>query len=360
MKVFHCDHCGQLLFFENTRCLACGRTVAYLPDLSLMGSLEADRFYRGIWRSPLPAASARGYRLCRNYVEQQVCNWAIVNAGADALCASCRLTRVIPDLTRQGVHQAWYKLETAKRRLVYTLANAGLPLRNREEDPQGGLAFEFKADPPAGGEAVMTGHAGGVITINLAEADDAEREKRRTALHEPYRTLLGHMRHESGHYYWDRLIAGSDALFQARSIFGDERQDYSAALETHYRTGAPAGWQDRFVSSYATSHPWEDWAETWAHYLHIIDTLEMAAACGLSLRPRRSDEPSLSKMRTAEASTRAPFDGLIDNWISVAYLLNNLNRGLGHPDSYPFVLGPPVINKLKFIHAQIGRVATQT
>lgn len=350
MKVFHCDHCGQLLFFENTVCLSCGRRVAYLPDIGVVGSLDQDSNRTDRWRSPLPNASAGGYRLCRNYAEHEVCNWTVADDPAASLCLSCRLTRVIPDLTQPGVKVAWYRLETAKRRLVYTLLSAQLPVRSREEDPGGGLAFEFLADPPAGGAPVLTGHANGVITINVAEADDAEREKRRTALHEPYRTLLGHVRHESGHYYWDRLILQNGAVEKFREVFGDERQDYKAALDAHYRAGAPADWQDRFVSAYASAHPWEDWAETWAHYLHIIDTLEMAAHCGLTLRPRRPGEPSLPKPPPISAAWRGPFDRLIDNWLPVAYMLNNLNRGLGQPDGYPFVLSPAVIGKLRYVH----------
>jgi len=350
MKVFHCDHCGQLLFFENTVCLNCQHTVAYLPDLGVVGSLDRDLNDDGLWRSPLPDAAVQGYRLCRNYAEEAVCNWTVAQGDPGPLCLSCRLTRVIPDLSQPGVRLAWYRLETAKRRLVYTLANARLPIRNRDEDPSGGLAFEFLADAPEGGAPVLTGHADGVITVNIAEADDAEREKRRTALHEPYRTLLGHVRHESGHYYWDRLVRHGDALDEFRRVFGDDRQDYAAALEAHYRNGAPADWQERFVSAYASAHPWEDWAETWAHYLHIIDTLEMAAHCGLSLRPRRPDEPSLPKPLSASTPWKGPFDRLIDAWLPVAYVLNNLNRGLGQPDGYPFVLSPAVIDKLRFVH----------
>jgi len=350
MKVFHCDHCGQLLFFENTVCLSCGRRVAYLPDLGLVGSLDQDAADDRLWRSPLPDAAAQGYRLCRNYEEQAVCNWTVAEGDGGPLCLSCRLTRVIPDLGQPGVKLAWYRLETAKRRLVYTLAAAQLPIRSREEDPSAGLAFEFLADPPEGGAPVLTGHADGVITVNIAEADDAEREARRTALHEPYRTLLGHVRHESGHYYWDRLVRPGGGLDEFRRVFGDERQDYAAALEAHYRNGAAADWQDRFVSAYASAHPWEDWAETWAHYLHIIDTLEMAAHCGLSLRPRRADEPSLPKPLPATTPWRGPFDRLIEAWLPVAYVLNNLNRGLGQPDGYPFVLSPAVIEKLRYVH----------
>jgi len=350
MKVFHCDHCSNLLFFENSVCLACERRVAFLSDLRLVASLDPDPDVPDLWRSPLPQAAGGRYRLCRKYRVEEVCNWA-VREGEGDLCPSCRLTRVIPDLTVPGHKLAWYQLETAKRRLIYTLAGAQLPIASRDDDPQGGLAFDFLADN-SDGARVLTGHASGVITINVAEADDAERERRRTNLGEPYRTLLGHMRHEVGHYYWDRLILQTSAVESFRAAFGDERADYSAALAGYYKAGAPADWQDRFVSAYATAHPWEDWAETWAHYLHILDTLEMAACCGLQLRPRRRDEPSLPPV---PASYRGPFEAVIENWLPVAYLLNNLNRGLGQPDAYPFVLSPAVITKLRYVHDVVQR-----
>ena len=215
MKVFHCDHCGHLLFFENTQCVRCGQLVAYLPDLAIVGSLESNNDqagdHPGTWRSPLAAAGGRAYRLCRNYTLEQVCNWAIPDGDPNPLCLSCRLTRVIPDLWTSDRRQAWYRLEVAKRRLVFTLLRLALPIISRDDDPEHGLAFEFKADEP-NGAAVLTGHAGGLITINIAEADDAERERRRRSLHEPFRTLAGHFRHESGHYYWDRLIADRSAF----------------------------------------------------------------------------------------------------------------------------------------------------
>ena len=354
MKVFHCDHCGQLLFFENTVCLNCEHRVAFLPDLLLTASLDPHPGEADSWVSPLPHTQGRVYRLCRNYAAEDVCNWAVTE-DEGPLCRSCALTRVIPDLSRPGVKPAWYRLEAAKRRLVYTLLSLRLPMASRAEDPNGGLAFEFLADDPCR-PPVLTGHAGGVITINLAEADDAERERRRTALGEPYRTLLGHMRHESGHFYWDRLVAGGPALDEWRSRFGDERQDYAAALSEHYRDGAPADWQDRFVSAYASAHPWEDWAETWAHYLHIVDTLEMAAHCGLSLRPRRRDEPALAAPPRPPAGD-GPFEHIVEAWLPVAYLLNNLNRGLGQPDAYPFVLSAAVLDKLRFVHETVRRAA---
>jgi hypothetical protein len=350
MRIFHCDHCDSLVFFENTHCVTCGHTLAFLPDLFAMGSLEAAGEADDRWVPPLAAAEGHAYRLCRNYREAQVCNWAVPADDAHALCQSCRLTQVIPDMSVPGHAEAWYRLEVAKRRLVYTLINLGLPVENRIDDPACGLSFEFRADPGEGEPPVLTGHERGVITLNITEADDAERERRRQSLGEPYRTLLGHMRHEVGHYYWDRLIAGSARVEAFRALFGDERDDYGQALQRYYASGPPADWQRRFVSAYASAHAWEDWAETWAHYLHVTDTLETAAACGLSIKPRRAGEPSLARVPVSAGTPWSSFDRLIDSWYPLTYVLNNLNRGLGLQDGYPFVLSPPAVEKLRFVH----------
>jgi hypothetical protein len=356
VKVFHCDHCRHLVFFENSTCVRCNHPLAYFVELAVVGSLDAAG--DNLWRSPLRRAAGRTYRLCENYRVHNVCNWAVRADDPNPLCHSCRLTRVIPDLSQPGHQEAWYRLEAAKRRLVYSLLSLGLPVQNRTEDPAHGLAYEFLADPPdVQGGPILTGHAQGVITINLAEADDAERERRRQAMHEPYRTLLGHFRHEVGHYYWDRLIKDGPYLEAFRQRFGDERQDYAASLQEHYNQGPPPDWQERFVSAYASSHPWEDWAETWAHYLHMTDTLETAAVCGLKAEPPRPDEPALDV--PDEVGPEGPFDQLINSWFSLTYVLNNLNRGMGLPDGYPFVLSTPVIEKLRFVHDTIYLTASQ-
>lgn len=359
MKVFHCDHCGHLIFFENVHCVSCQHPLAYLPDLGVVGSLEPAG--DGLWKSPLPRAEGRTYRLCANYTQHNVCNWAVPSADVNPLCSSCRLTRVIPDLSRNGHHAAWYRLEVAKRRLVYTLLALELPLIGREEDEKGGLTFEFLADPddPAA-PRVLTGHDRGLITVNVAEADDAERERRRLQMHEPYRTLLGHFRHESGHYYWDRLIRGSSRLAGFRKLFGDERADYAQALKQHHDGGPAADWQQQFISAYASSHPWEDWAESWAHYLHMSDALETASSCGVQLRPRRRGDPTLGSVSDPIEDPRS-FANMMANWLSLTYVLNNLNRGLGLPDGYPFVLSAPTTEKLRFVHdtVQDARSASQ-
>ena len=355
MKIFHCDYCDQLVFFESTQCVHCGHTLAYLPDSAQVGALEP--LDDGAWRS-LAESDSGVYRQCINYSLEQVCNWAVIASDSAATCESCRLTRTIPDLTVADNRQAWYRLEAAKRRLVYTLMSLKLPVVNRQDDPEGGLAFDFLADPGEG-DHILTGHANGVITVNIAEANDAERERRRAEMREPYRTLLGHFRHESGHYYWDRLIKDSPHLEAFRELFGDERQDYAEALRRHYDGEGPAAdWADRFISAYASVHPWEDWAETWAHYLNMSDTLETAAACGVSIRPSRSDEPLLKKVPHRAGTPDARFDKLIASWFSLTYVLNNLNRGLGLPDAYPFVLSGAAIEKLAFVHDTVAAVAT--
>jgi len=261
------------------------------------------------------------------------------------------ITRVVPDLSVDGHKEAWYRLEVGKRRLAYSLLSLRLPFES--------LEFEFLADAAPGAPPVLTGHAGGVITLNIAEANDAERERLRLQLHEPYRTLLGHFRHEVGHYYWERLISGSPRLQLFRVLFGDETAHYGEALQNHYWQGPPPDWQNRYVSAYASAHPWEDWAETWAHYLHMTDTLETAAACGLSLRPRRRDEPELKSSALPRDPALSMFDEVIESWFPLTYVLNNLNRGLGLPDGYPFVLSNAAIDKLRFVHETIAAAAFQ-
>jgi hypothetical protein len=365
MKTFHCQQCQNVVFFENHLCAQCGSELAFEPSAGEMAAIKpADG---GLWRRV--EASGEGalplLRKCTNYSEENICNWSVDADDPNPLCLSCRLTQTIPSLDQPGHRDAWFRLEVAKRRLLYSLLRMGLPVRSKAEDPAGGVSFEFLADIPAPAEGqpparVLTGHDEGKIVINIAEADDAERERRRVTMHEPYRTLLGHLRHEIGHYYWDRLIRDSDRLEGFRALFGDERQDYAEALKNHYDNGAQANWQERFVSAYASTHPWEDWAETWAHCLHITDALETADSCGLSLQPARDAEPKLSAMQAPPNPAGRRFDLMIQRWFPLTYLLNNLNRGLGLGDAYPFVLSPQVIEKLRFVHETLTAPAAIT
>jgi hypothetical protein len=292
------------------------------------------------------------YRLCANYTERAVCNWCIPVDSSDTLCRSCLLTQTIPSLDSSDSLVAWARLETAKRRLVYALLSLDLPLVNKREEPVTGLEFQFLGDTvTVNGDRsrVLTGHDNGLITINVAEADDVYRESQRQRQHEPYRTLLGHFRHEIGHYYWDRLIAAGDRLDEFRRLFGDERLDYGIAVKQHYEQGAPPNWEEQYISAYATTHPWEDWAETWAHVMHMADALETAHAVGLSVKPARRGEPELAIPAKPPQSRIGDFDQLVREWTSLTYVLNNLTRGLGLPDAYPFILGGPVIEKLRFV-----------
>ena len=349
MKLFSCQGCGQLLYFENVRCENCGRFLGYLPDKTEISALEPGA--EGL--SATLVAPETAYKFCRNY-EAGVCNWMVAAADEPGFCVACRHNQTIPDLSVPGNAPLWGKLEAAKHRLFYSLLRLGLPLKNRADDPEHGLAFEFLADSPGThAHGVMTGHDNGLITLALKEADDAVREKVRTEMGEPYRTLLGHFRHESGHYFWDRLVAPDPALLNGfRNLFGDDRADYAQALQRHYNDGAPPHWQAHHVSVYATTHPWEDFAETWAHYLHIIDTLETAASFGLNVRPRLARGHIAATLDFDPYKSRR-FDQILDAWLPVEFATNSLNRSMGLTDLYPFLLAPAVIAKLGFIHALI-------
>lgn len=343
MKLFTCSRCRHVVFFENVQCTRCGAPLAYLPDRKVVSALEPAP---DDWTALAPEAEGARYRLCANYVEHAVCNWAVRDDDDDPLCDACRLTTIIPDLAAPGAIEAWGKLEVAKRRLLYTLVALGLPIEPRTSDGAG-LAFDFKADRD--GERAYTGHAGGVITINVAEADDPSREAMRRDMSEAYRTVLGHFRHEVGHYYWDRLVRDGAALDAFRNRFGDERADYDEARERHYASGPAPDWQTAFVSAYASMHPWEDWAETFAHYLHMVDTLETARSYGMALRPEPVGGASLPAV-TARRLSFDDFADLTNAWVPLTIALNSLNRGMGLPDLYPFVLSEPAVRKLQLVH----------
>lgn len=347
MRLFTCQACGQLLYFENTQCERCQRRLGYLPERETLSALEPEgEAWRALAR---PGAT---FRFCDN-AAHDVCNWLIAADAATPFCAACRHNRTIPDLSDPSHLALWRKLEWAKHRLIYTLRRLRLPLRDRTEDTDHGLAFDFLAEPadPAA-PRVLTGHADGVITVRLDEADDARREGERQRMGESYRTVLGHMRHEVGHHYWDLLVRDAGRLEPFRALFGDERQDYAAALAANYENGPPTDWQDHFVSAYASAHPWEDFAETWAHYLHIVDTLEMAAAFGLEVHPKagRAAAATLETEIDLDPHHAARVEDLLEHWLPLTFAVNSLNRCMGQRDLYPFVIAPPVIGKLGFVH----------
>lgn len=352
MKLFACPSCSQVVFFENVVCERCNHALGYDPIHNAMLALEQSP--DGVWASVGAKSDGSTWLYCSNYV-YGVCNWLVPAEGDEQFCGCCRHNLVVPSTADAANAELWRRMEVAKRRLFYTMLKLDLPLETRAEHPEG-LGFQFLSDDPAGGQSVMTGHDDGLITIALIEADDAERESRRTSMGEPYRTLLGHFRHEVGHWYWDRLVRDAGLLQQCRAVFGDDSRDYDQALQAHYANGPRLGWQDEFVSSYAAVHPWEDFAETWAHYFHITDTLDTARAFGFAVDPRVDKEDAL----TAEVNFDAYGDSVnVDTiaraWFALAAALNALNRSMGLMDPYPFVLATPIIQKLGFIHDLVHR-----
>jgi hypothetical protein len=358
MKKFSCSHCGQPIYFENTECLNCGHSLGYLPELDLLSAFEKEQ--NESWKALIPEAGEQRYKMCQNYAQTQICNWMVPLESASVFCKSCQLTRTIPNMEKPESKALWYRLEVAKRRLLYTFFSLKLPVIGKHEDVERGLAFEFLDPDPNLTESdhAITGHDHGLITINLAEADDAVREQTRQNMNEPYRALLGHFRHESGHYYWDLLIQDNEQwLSRYRELFGDEREDYGQALQRHYQEGSPPGWQQNFISAYASSHPWEDWAEVWAHYLHMIDTLETAEAVGLQIDKQEVTNPALEETPVNDRDMERIFDALIDNWFPLTFAVNSINRSMGLNDLYPFLLPDSVIEKLRFIHQVVHHTA---
>ena len=364
MRLFHCDQCGHLVFFESVHCVNCGAALAYLPDCGDLGAMVAVEQSNQLAPAPgnppalqwqritaRASSSAQLYRMCANRDQYQVCNFAIPAHEPYSLCSACRQTLVLPDLSVAGNTLRWQKLESAKRRLYYTLARLGLHPEHAHWTPH----YQFLADmvdqPP-----VVTGHANGIITINIAEADDDERVRRRVALYEPYRTLLGHLRHESGHFFWDKLVRDGGELDSFRQLFGDERQSYPQALEFYYANPPQyMQWSAHHVSAYASAHPWEDWAESWAHYLHMVDVLETAASYHTGLTMTGSADAQSVSIGDPFTEPPPSFEHMVAQWVPVTLLLNSLNRSLGQQDAYPFAVSAGALQKLRYVHDIVRR-----
>ncbi len=352
MRSFACDICGNLLVFENSVCVSCGTSQGFDP-----GQLRLVPVGPGPG-SGAAASRAEGSPCAR--LGLAGCNWLVPVDERDrysGLCLACRLTRTRPADDDSPALVAYARTEAAKRRLVYQLLDLGLPVVPKSDDPRFGLAYDLLSSAAA---PVITGHEDGVVTIDLAEGQDAHREAMRVELAEPYRTLLGHLRHETGHYYWTVLVAGPGAppgaVESFRGRFGDERADYREALSRHYALGPQPGWGQHYVSAYAAAHPWEDWAETFAHYLHIRDTLQTAAAYGMVVTGPVAAvrDPAALVAVPREPAQADPVDVLIATWLPLTYALNAVNRSLGKDDLYPFVLTPTVIAKLGLVHELVG------
>ncbi|MGZ4674041.1 MAG: zinc-binding metallopeptidase family protein [Ilumatobacteraceae bacterium] len=341
MRDFICPKCGQHLAFENSMCLSCRSPLGFsLDDMALLVISSGEEAAQAGF------VDADKYELCAN-LHLAECNWLVEKVPVRKLCASCVLTRTRPNDADVKALAAFAGAERAKRRLIAELHEMKLPIIGRDEDPDFGLAFDLLSSE---NEKVFTGHHNGVITLDLAEGDDVHREQLRISMDEPYRTLLGHFRHEIGHYYYFRLVDSvPDYKKSFQELFGDPDADYQAALDRHYSEGAPAGWDQTYVSSYATMHAAEDWAETFAHYLHIRDTLDTAAAFGFA--------PAAA---TFERKVLGPsgFDQIIEMWLPLSWALNMLNRSMGKEDLYPFVLPAKVLDKMRFIYTVVEEVTS--
>ena len=337
MKRFTCPVCGNEVHFHNLACVQCGTAIGYQP-----ASLAME-------------AVGQPGTLCAN-AGIAGCNWFLPPGETGGFCLACIHNHVVPDISFAGNRARWAEIEFAKRQLLYAILQWNLPHPTRAEDPDYGLAFDFLADVKrADGsmKRVLTGHDDGLITINIDEGDTVVRVERQSAMEEPYRTVIGHMRHEIGHFYWTQLVEHGPDLDAFRDLFGDERADYAEALKAHYANGAPPDWALSHISSYATAHPWEDFAETWAHWMHIVDGLETAAAYGIAIE---------GTPRLDFGANPYPMDEiapLIDAWVPITVALNDMNRGMGQPDLYPFVLSVPVVEKLRFINRLIHSAPTR-
>ena len=355
MQIFNCGHCGHVVFFDSVQCMHCASTLAFLPDQTTMAALApAPEAGAGLWRRLGSVQPCGLYRLCYNHTTWDACNFGVPAASPHLLCIACRQTHRLPDLSDPANLRHWIRIEEAKRQLFYTLARLGLQPTDDSAPPHAGPTYAFLADLP-GEPGIVTGHHGGTITLNVAEADDDERARRRIALHEPYRTLIGHLRHESGHFYWDRLVRDADKLDAFRAVFSDERQDYTTALSDHYAQGARTDWSHHHVSAYAAAHPWEDWAETWAHYLHMVDLLETAAAYATGLNLPGADAAPREHVANPFGQPAPGFDTMVRQWVPLTLLLNSLNRSLGQQDAYPFALSAGALRKLRFVHDTIAQ-----
>ena len=376
MKTFNCnckDH--QMLFFESKSCLACKRVVGVDDNFDKVEAYDLDENTGYYFKST--EEKKVSYQKCDNHADYTACN-GMVNMDTfipvpdnedEVLCFACRFNETIPDLSIVEHIPLWRKMEIAKRRAIYTLKSLSLPLENTIQNPQSGLSFDFIADSDVNDnfstkledqEIVFTGHDNGHITINIAEANDVVRASTKLAMREKYRTLLGHFRHELGHYYFNKLILVSPEKQElCKKYFGDDEIDYSKALKKYYKSGAPKNWNDDFISEYATMHPYEDWAETWAHYMHIIDTLETAKNFNItgSLNNKAVNNEYLGELTLPQNSclfsSQTSINSILDTWMDFAIILNSLNRSMGMSDAYPFVLTQSIRTKLSFIHHAI-------
>lgn len=346
MKLFRCPRCEDITVLETLVCRGCGLAIGFHPPSLDMAEANDDG----------TDIDGRSWIPCSN--RHWRCNWLVATDAGSARCSSCRLVRKRPEASDTIALEKLADATVPMRRLLVQLADLGLPIDPFYER-EGGLAFDLLSTNSGQGR-VTIGHANGVITIDLVETLDDYREALRIRLGEPYRTMLGHFRHEVGHYYQWVLVEQSDWIDECRRLFGDERASYAEALDRHYRQGPPDGWAATYISEYATMHPWEDFAESFAHYLHITNTLGTAAAGGLVLQAERVDG-ALENDVVPRASYRdQDMSVVLADWQWLSLLFNRVNHSMGRGDLYPFTLTEPVKQKLDFVHRVVQDASTRT
>ncbi|HVZ28843.1 MAG TPA: putative zinc-binding metallopeptidase [Asticcacaulis sp.] len=351
MRLFRCDNCGNSVHFDNRACLNCGFRLGFAPEslgLHAVAPEPDDRTFRRIDNGAL-------YRFCPN-AAWDICNWLIPAGSGEDYCVACRYNGLVPDPNTPDGLRRWRAIGEAQRHLFYAFLRWDLPRPSRREDPQGGLQFDLKDDeilPDGTCKPALIGHDEGHIVIRTAEADDLTREQAREQMNEPYRTLLGHFRHETGHFIWNKLVRDANKFDGFRALFGDERTDYALALDKHYKDGPSPGWGSSYISYYATSHPWEDFAECFAHVLHIVDSLETAHIYGIALAPLRHRE--MTAFAAFDPYTMLDFEKIAEVWIPLSVALNSIHHSMGERDLYPFILTPAIQAKLAYVHGLLTR-----
>ncbi|WP_323794145.1 zinc-binding metallopeptidase family protein [Nocardioides sp.] len=328
MRSFRCRVCDNSLHFENSVCVSCGTALGFSRAERTIVPVSPKGSYTD--------STGLVWHVCAN-LNLSGCTWLAPLEGGQ--CSSCDLTRTRPnDDDLEGLVN-YPAAESAKRHLLVELDALGFGVVGKDVDPDGGIAFDLLSSVE---ENVVIGHQNGLITIDLAESDDAYREKIRSKLDEPYRTMLGHFRHEFGHYAEWQLVRGDERMARCRELFGDESADYQESISRHYDEGPPDDWKRSYISTYATMHPFEDFAETWAHYLHICDAIETAREYGLV---------TIGGI-DAFSSFRDVVTGV---WVPLSIALNQMNRSMGKDDIYPFVIPGPVLDKLDFVASLLPR-----
>ena len=340
MTIFKCPNCSSTVFFENSYCLNCNNVLGYN---AVLNEFCIPKTHNASFKNNL--------KFCENH-QYSVCNWLIDDCSESKFCVACQLNRKVPNPADKENFEKWKKLEVAKHRLIYQLIKLNLPLTSKLKDDEG-IAFDFISENNK--ENLVTGHANGVVTILLAEADSVHIERLRKQMEEPYRTLLGHFRHEIGHYYWELLFKDKSNIEAYRNLFGNEQLDYKEALKNYYKNGAQTNWSSSFISKYASSHSWEDWAETWAHYLHIFDILETANAMSISLPSNLIRNNQNFALVCPDPYKTQDFKVVFNASMTLTSAVNSLNRSMGLADVYPFIVPKPVYEKLNFIHLLLSQ-----